>query len=106
MGNLHKPGIEADTKAALGFDVYTAIISKLYVNVGGGRDTMIGIGKNSKNPELAIKLIEQMNTNKELYNLISFGIEGKHYKKLTMSTLDMLIMRICAEGRMEVWKSV
>lgn len=78
----YKPGIEADTKAALGFDVYTAIISKPYVNVGGGRDTMIGIGKNSKNPELAIKLIEQMNTNKELYNLISFGIEGKHYKKI------------------------
>ena len=40
---------------------------------------MIGIGKNSKNPEKALKFIELINTNEELYNLICFGIEGKHY---------------------------
>lgn len=42
-------------------------------------DTMIGVGANSKNPEKAVKMIELMNTNKELYNLICYGIEGKHY---------------------------
>ena len=28
-----------------------------------------------------MKFIELVNTNKELYNLFCFGIEGKHYKK-------------------------
>ena len=40
---------------------------------------MTGISRTSKHPELAIKLIELVNTNKELYNLICFGVEGKHY---------------------------
>ena len=40
---------------------------------------MIGISRTSKNPEKAFKFIELVNTDKDLYNLICFGIEGKHY---------------------------
>ena len=43
--------------------------------------TCFGISKNSKNPEKALKFIELLNTDKELYNLICWGIEGTHYTK-------------------------
>ena len=42
-------------------------------------NTMTAVGANSKHPEEAMKVIEFFNTNKEVYNLISYGIEGKHY---------------------------
>ena len=78
----YKPGVSEELSKSLGFDVYVAPISKPYINARAGRDTMIGIGKHSQHPELAIKLIELVNTNKELYNLLAFGIEGKHYEKI------------------------
>ena len=43
--------------------------------------TMTSVGANTKHPEEAIKLIYLLNTDKELYNTICWGIEGKHYTK-------------------------
>ncbi|MDY3928729.1 MAG: ABC transporter substrate-binding protein [Clostridia bacterium] len=47
--------------------------------------TAVAIPSTSENPERAIKLIELMNTEKgkDLYNLLVYGIEGEHYKKVT-----------------------
>ncbi len=42
-------------------------------------DAMTGISRTSKYPELALKMVELVNTDKEVYNLICFGVEGKHY---------------------------
>ncbi len=69
-----KPGIEQ-------FDTikYTyKTISKPYFT--GATATALGIGAGSKDPEKALELIHLVNTNKELYNLICYGIEGEHYK--------------------------
>ncbi|MDY3929855.1 MAG: extracellular solute-binding protein [Clostridia bacterium] len=57
---------------------------------GGARATMTAIGANSKHPKEALKLIELMNTDKDLYNLIYFGIEGKHYNKITDKTVRIV----------------
>lgn len=58
----------------------------MYVKIGTPRisngaslSTMTGISHKSKHKEKAIKLIYLMNTNKELYNLMSLGIKDKHY---------------------------
>lgn len=42
------------------------------------------ISSGCKNPEQAIKLLELMNTKKgkDLYNLLVYGIEGEHYKRV------------------------
>ena len=40
---------------------------------------MTAVSQTSKKPVKALKLIELMNTDKELYNLIAYGIKGKHY---------------------------
>ena len=76
----YKPGVETNIKAVLGEEVVACKnLHNPYISMGGGTSTMIGIGRNCKNKEKAIKFIELINTNKELYNLICFGIEGVHY---------------------------
>ncbi len=49
------------------------------INNGASLSTMTGISHKSKHKEKAIKLIYLINTNKELYNLMSLGIKDKHY---------------------------
>lgn len=52
--------------------------------------TATAISINSKNPVRAIKLIELMNTpkGKDMYNLLVYGIEGKHYNKINDNEIE------------------
>lgn len=49
-------------------------IINVYTNNG------IAINANSKNPERAMMAINQFMTNKKIYDLAAYGIEGTHYK--------------------------
>ena len=75
-----KPGIENDQYAQFGKE--TVFASFGISNLAGGTDTMTAISKTSKHPEKAMQLLEIVNTDKEVYNLISYGISGKHYEDL------------------------
>ncbi len=75
-----KPGVESDVKNDIGKEVISVVLNTPYMLKDGGVRTMISIGNNCKYPEKALKFIELINTDKELYNLVGFGIEGKHYK--------------------------
>jgi putative aldouronate transport system substrate-binding protein len=50
------------------------------------------IPRTAKNPQAAIKLIELLNTSKgkELYNLLTFGIEGVHYNKVGENRIETI----------------
>ena len=45
--------------------------------------TMTGIYANSKNPESAMQYLNLVNTDKALYNLLTKGIEGRDYDKVS-----------------------
>lgn len=77
-----KPGAAAEIFNRYGYEVEVVEILKPYLTTSSTKATMTGIGAKSKNPEKAVQLIELVNTDKDFYNLISFGIEGKHYEKL------------------------
>ncbi len=74
----YKPGILDEMRIKYGKEVVSRPIAKpiLYSTPP---DAMTGVSRTSKNPEKALKLIRLVNTDKKLYNLICFGIEGKHY---------------------------
>jgi putative aldouronate transport system substrate-binding protein len=74
-----KPGDEVGFKFTYGREGAFALLHEPYVQRTSSLMTMISIGAKSKNPEKALKFIELINGNKDLYNLICFGIEGKHY---------------------------
>jgi len=76
-----KPGQEIYYVNQYGSDPAYAFFQKPYVGRTSPLATMISVGAFSKNPEASVKLIYMLNSNKELYNLICWGIEGKHYVK-------------------------
>ena len=76
----YKPGAAVEIKSSsLENECYVVQISKAYMKSAAGTDAMTAINAQSKNPDLAFKMIELMNTDKEFYNLICYGVEGKHY---------------------------
>ena len=78
----YKPGAEYEFKLTNNFDVERVVVSQPYIGINSPNSTMIGIYKKSKHPEEAFKLIEIMNSDKELYNMLVFGLEGIHYEKI------------------------
>lgn len=74
-----KPGEEVDNKLKFGKEYKSIMIGEPYMNNKDSTDTMLFINKYSKNKEKAIKLIYLLNTDKELYNTVVYGVEGLHY---------------------------
>lgn len=80
--NVLKPGGEQETKVASGgLDHVYAPLTEVYTGTNTIITTMQAISRTSKNPERAMMLLNLVNTDKELFNALSFGIEGKHYAK-------------------------
>ena len=87
----YKPGAEVSMENTLGEPmVYAPNLGKPYITQKFMTSTLTGISKTSKNKEKAIKLIELINTDKEYYNLICYGIEGKHYTKTGDNTIKLV----------------
>ena len=78
-----KPGLETIEKANFGGkDVVIVPLSDSYLTTSGITATMTAISRTSENPERAMEFLNLFNTDEYLYNLITQGIEVKHYEKL------------------------
>lgn len=77
-----KPGSLAEAPKAYNCEMMAYPIGERYSNAAAVLATANAISRTSKNPEKALELLELVNTDKELYNLLVFGIEGKHYEKI------------------------
>lgn len=75
----YKPGWDAELTARQGVDYITVPIEGAYVKATSGIETMTAINVNSKNPEAAMKLLNLVYTDKEIFNELLFGLEGVHY---------------------------
>ncbi len=76
----YKPGIEAEYKNKTGYDYEWKMISEPYITEKTPLATNTFISAETKYPQKAIEFVELLNTDKDVYNLLCFGIEGKHYK--------------------------
>lgn len=88
----YKPGIETEELVFAGYDTVYAKLGNPILFTSGSIATMNAISATSKNPVRALKLLELLYKDRDLYNLLSFGIEGKHYNVL--ETLDNGLKRI------------
>ena len=75
----YKPGFEASQNNMLGGDNIAILMGPGVVVNGACSGSMLAISATSKHPDEAIKLINLLDTDKEFYNLLAHGIEGKHY---------------------------
>lgn len=85
-----KPGYEAEIKAKNGGRAIIGIpLTDVTTTRTSNIATLTAISRTSKNPERAMMLLELVNTDRELFNLLSFGKEGKHYTKLNDNTVKV-----------------
>lgn len=78
-GSGWAPGAEETQKQTYKRPVSIVPIHEPYMNKALCVAAMTGIGRNSKHPEEALKVIELVNTNKDVINLLFLGIKDKHY---------------------------
>ncbi len=79
--HVEKPTQAAELKARYGQEwIFKNLTDPLILDTGGATATLNGICATSKNPEAAMKVLEMFNTNKEVYRLLSYGIEGEHWE--------------------------
>ena len=74
-----KPGIEYYDSTGKKIDMVYIPLGEPYLTNGAGTQAMTAISASSKDIKSALKMVEIMNTNKEIYNLLCFGLEGTHY---------------------------
>ncbi len=77
--NTWKPGQEPYDTERYGEEQVYAILNKPYVGRTSALATMTSVGADSKHPKEAVEFLKLINTNKELFNIICWGIEGTHY---------------------------
>lgn len=78
-----KPFVEEEREASWGIPCVVVPFTNPVVHTRDCTGSMQAISKTSKNPVLALKFLELFNTDKYLNNLINFGVEGKHFVKVS-----------------------
>lgn len=86
----YKPGGEADEGALFGQEAYLVPIGQPQLTTNNVIATMTGISSTSKNPERTAMFLELMNTDKDVYNLVAYGIEGVHYNKVGDNRIEVI----------------
>lgn len=95
-----KPGQDAYVKERFQYDPVYALLTKPYVQRTSALATMTSVGANSKNPKKAVELLKLINSDKELFNIICWGIEGTHYTK----NADGKVKEIAGSGYTDIGK--
>ena len=85
-----KPGKDAEDSLAYDQKLVQIDLTKPVASTREMCGAMQAISKSSKNPERALMFLELANTEKELINMINFGIEGTHFKKIDDNTIDSI----------------
>lgn len=86
-----KPGYVDEGNTAnkqAGFQSGQLDITKPMMTNSDTMGSMMAISKTSKNPERAMMFLELFNSDKYLNNLINYGIEDKHYKKISDNVIE------------------
>ncbi|MDY3303310.1 MAG: DUF3502 domain-containing protein [Clostridia bacterium] len=105
-GVVSNPGIytEDGSKStnAYGYDCVESYISTTYMTTSSFQSTMTAISSSSKNPELAMRILNLVWKNKKLSNLLAYGIEGDNYTVTDNSDPDMPVISV-KNGAEQTW---
>lgn len=78
--HVEKPGNDVEMQTAVGWEfVSKNLTDPLILDTSGATATMNAICSTSEHPIEAMRVLEKLNTDPEVYNLLSRGIEGVHW---------------------------
>lgn len=75
-----KPGYAEENTSSLGYEIVVSEIVPALASTNNVSRATWTISSGCKNPEAAMKVLNELYTNPELGNLYMYGIEGTHYK--------------------------
>lgn len=78
-----KPGFDAQESRSIGKEMVSAELSAPVSMTDHVLNIMWGIPREADNPEASMKFLDLMYGNAKLVNLLDWGIEGKHYVKVS-----------------------
>lgn len=82
VGCVIKPGGESERSSQSDGSKYTQVaLTTPFVSGTAGRAAMTAVSTSSKNPEAAVKMIGIINSDKEIFNMLNFGLEDRDYTK-------------------------
>jgi len=83
-----KPGIETQVSKNVGFEVVSVPLTPVSTNTQKLTGFMWAVPEFAQNPEKSVQLLNLLYSDKDLVNLIDWGIEGKHYVKTDNGVID------------------
>ena len=91
ISGTYKPGVEAEESTRAGYEcVMGTIDTAPYISTGSVIATMYGVSATSKHPVETLQYLELINTDPYAMNLLSYGMEGKHYNKTGDNTIELI----------------
>ncbi|GBF77552.1 ABC transporter substrate-binding protein [Paenibacillus sp. 598K] len=87
---LSQPYADNGWSRSAGYEIVSAPIHQPVIYTSSAAGSMFAISNNSANPERAMMFLNLLNTDSYLRNLINYGIEGVHYKKLEGNYIEDL----------------
>jgi len=89
-GNLAnmKPGYDIQESRQAGMPIVSVEMMSPVAKTSTVTNIMWGIAKNSNKPERAMQVLNLMYTDKDIVNLLDWGVEGKHYVKVSDNVID------------------
>lgn len=84
-----KPGILGEMQKSSKYEYVGKQISPAVLSTEMLLGTLTAVGAYSTHPDKAVKMMEVMHTDKELYNMLSFGLEGENYEKTGDNTIKV-----------------
>lgn len=84
----YKPGADADYTNSNGFELVVRALDDAYIDDTSAQATLTSVLKASKNPDRAVMLLNLVNTDKDFYNTLIFGLEGQDYNKVGENRIE------------------
>lgn len=85
---ITQQGVEAQYKQTTGFDFTAIQMACPLLYTGQNLQVVNALPVTCNNPEAAIDFLNLLYTDKEVVNLMAYGVEGKHYQFMPNGTVD------------------
>lgn len=85
-----KPGKVEESFGDSNYEFAQTFITEPRKTISIGVSSMNAISATSKNPARVARFLELLNTDPYLYNLVIYGIEGKHYEKVSDNVIKLI----------------
>lgn len=86
---IYKPGLDGEVTTSSGYPWEFKQFSPAVLNTDGIISSVTAVSDTSKNVDQAIRFLEILHTDKELFNLLCWGIEGRQYTKVSENQISV-----------------